>query len=40
MNKFRDLGYIDYDGDISVRRSLSNVLALEFGNPEDVIETP
>ena len=26
MNKFRNLGYIDYNGNISVRRSLSNVL--------------
>ncbi len=39
MNKFRNLGYIDYDGNISVHRSLSNVLVPEFGNPEDVIET-
>ena len=26
MNKFRRLGYIDYDGDIAVYRSLSKVL--------------
>ncbi len=38
MNKFRNLGYIDYDGDIAVHRSLSHVLAAEFGNPEDAIE--
>ena|ERR1700734_2359448 len=34
MNKFRNLGYIDYDGDIAVHRSLSHVLAAEFGNPK------
>ncbi len=38
MNKFRNLGYIDYDGDIAVHRSLSHVLAAEFGNPEDPSE--
>ena len=39
MNKFRNPGYIDYNGDISVRRSLSNVLVPESGSPEDIIET-
>lgn len=38
MNKFRNLGYIDYDGDIAVRRSLLNVLLGEFGNHEDIID--
>jgi CRP/FNR family transcriptional regulator, cyclic AMP receptor protein len=38
MNKFRNLGYIDYNGNIAVRRSLSHVLAAEFGNREDAIE--
>lgn len=39
MNKFRNPGYIDYNGNISVRRSLSNVLVPESGNPEDIVET-
>ena len=29
MNKFRALGYVDYNGDISVHRSLTNVLLQE-----------
>jgi CRP-like cAMP-binding protein len=33
MNKFRKLGYIDYDGDITVRASLANIL-IEEGTPE------
>jgi CRP/FNR family cyclic AMP-dependent transcriptional regulator len=39
MNKFRNLGYIDYNGKISVRRSLSNVLVSESGSAEDIVET-
>jgi CRP/FNR family cyclic AMP-dependent transcriptional regulator len=39
MNKFRNLGYIDYNGNITVRRSLSAVLVPELSNPEDIIET-
>jgi CRP-like cAMP-binding protein len=38
MNKFRNLGYIDYNGNIAVRRSLSTVLVPEFGNIEDVLD--
>ncbi len=38
MNKFRNLGYIDYNGKIAVRRSLSAVLVPELGNPQDVID--
>jgi CRP/FNR family transcriptional regulator, cyclic AMP receptor protein len=38
MNKFRNLGYIDYNGNIAVHRSLSNVLAAEFGNHEDILD--
>lgn len=36
MNKFRKLGYIDYNGHIAVYRSLSNVLAAGYGDPEDL----
>lgn len=39
MNEFRNLGYIDYNGNISVRRSLSNVRVPESGSPEDIIDT-
>ncbi|MFZ3360205.1 MAG: Crp/Fnr family transcriptional regulator [Xanthobacteraceae bacterium] len=35
MNKFRNLGYIDYNGRIAVYPSLANVLAAESGNRED-----
>ena len=35
MNKFRKLGYIDYNGQIAVYRSLSAVLPSGFGNLED-----
>jgi len=35
MNKFRKLGYINYNGNIAVYRSLSNVLPSGFGNLED-----
>ncbi len=38
MNKFRNLGYIDYNGSIAVHRSLSNVLVAEGGSSEDIIE--
>ena len=36
MNKFRKLGYINYNGNIAVYRSLSNVLPSGFGNLEDM----
>lgn len=39
MNKFRDLGYIDYNGNIAVRRSLSSVLVPDLSNAEDAIES-
>ncbi|HUI14296.1 MAG TPA: Crp/Fnr family transcriptional regulator [Xanthobacteraceae bacterium] len=39
MNKFRDLGYIDYNGNIAVHRSLSNVLANDFGNQGGVSDS-
>jgi CRP/FNR family cyclic AMP-dependent transcriptional regulator len=38
MNKFSNLGYIDYNGHIAVHRSLSNVLAADFAKQEDVVD--
>jgi CRP/FNR family transcriptional regulator, cyclic AMP receptor protein len=29
MNRFRDLGFIEYDGDIKVHKSLLNVILLD-----------
>lgn len=39
MNKFRNLGYIDYNGNITVHRSLSNVLTADLGKQEDVVDS-
>jgi hypothetical protein len=38
MNKFRRLGYIDYNGHISIHNSLLNVVLYE--QPADAIEGP
>lgn len=38
MNKFRSLGYIDYNGNIAVHRSLSKVLAADIGKQAEVVD--
>jgi hypothetical protein len=35
MNKFRRLGYVDYNGTIRVRRSLINVVLREHSHDDD-----